>query len=1489
MASISTFNTDLKSGFTYPAKDSKNTQNSASIDSITNTLNDFSKQIFHNPNSFSSDYNHDPIQKPQFEIRENVFKKPLSPENVNYLDYEDEYDQEIEDLIIESELLESEEKLDFSKHYSIYNLNQCNSGEVSVKRNDSLSIINDTDSDWWLVQVERTQDTGYLQVDNIEILSHTVPYDSLPETQSSDSKPKKQVSFSNENDTRLIDYDTDNESDYNDEEYIQKVEAHKTEQFGFKEYLLSTDSDLCSFGTPDSENWADSVIEHGFLSAFGQYDKSPNTDLSPSIFSSGINNPDPESLPNSTLNSVVYNIENGHSVKENINSIQSDELHNNNNSNIITPTDINNYSLCEDSITTMSENEECYNTFSKSENIASGDYPISFDAASDAVTNNTDSIVQTECRPTSENLIQNPLGITSAPLCSTFGSNGVSTHPQNLDYTNVNNELSQRNYNRCEIASQSRHVDMKNIKYFNFAKIKSKDPNNCSSLDIKYNENDAGYNNLCLHKPTSQIKSLATSYNSSSASLSSINSVITESTVGLGTPKISTDNFKSNEILISPTFYDFCSDPISYPGRAYKLDDTIIHVIDDLIKNTSFSKSHYTKISHSKLLAYTPEYIHISTTFSDTFLKISYNDLYDNVKLLKQSTLAWTVNKLNDQILQYSSNYSSENSLDTASEPLPKLSTRLSDNFATLNKFNSLTFFFYSSECQNLSHNVDALPLNEPVESKIAKIGDITLTSQQVKENNSFDIPPIGYHISTIRQLATDPTKNFTQPALSKSFNNSTNFNDQKVLGLESMGLIKQLQYNPSYSKSSNTSKGFGTSSSVFSSPSSSIYSESSQPESIHSVSEINEIENMASERGSFDYSNFSLNDEDFSDNSINSKSCYESIDIFGDQDELDDLSSTCIPVFNSKFNLQNSEISLISQKKTSVNENISKINIEDYNVLNNLDANILRNTNKHSNISSNISDQISTKENVDSKISLIQSSEALVKVKFQEDSITNSDLESIRKSSINNHSDYIVDSYYTGETELIEKSNIERLVRFDDGTRSFNNHRSKYNDDLIDLLTDRGSCDIESVDLNGNFGHLNSVELSKKSPIALPKSSQEIGDYRIPVGEYTFTRSVDFNQDKKLNKQLPITQNKKIKVSSIVSNEGLTEERSAKRSIKMGALSSYKTSSIPIMNTFKPKRQPVKLQISVNTNESTDMRLTLKSKNFQRQNLRVNEISQKNPTGFFNNSNSNINRYNGTIKLKSTAKDNSKYNLKRLSLSLLSQPKKITDESNLSSPYDLNSAHSCSSLQIFGNTVSESSVFQKEVFGSSQSLNSGFFNSSIDSAYPDQSLSINYSQKIDSDILDSSYNDHNFNVNRIRDLDVPFDTWISLVNGSCAYTHETSINVPLNYVSLLKEFLDGKGPNAVIGSLISSSSNLEDRINDLDVLSSSDFLSPSFENRYSGEQDSFNNSKIISELLQSSSGNAIKGVYESATELGGKITSLEIELNFIASLLIGL
>ncbi|OMJ26106.1 hypothetical protein AYI70_g436 [Smittium culicis] len=1454
MASITTFNPDLKSGFTYPTKDSKNSQNSTSIDSITNTLNDFSKQIFHNSNSFSSHNNHDSFQNTQFDVRENVFKKPISPENVDYLDYEDEYDQEIEELIIESELLESEEMLDFSKHYSIYNLNQTNSGEVSVKRNDSLSIINDTDSDWWLVQVERTQDTGYLQVDNIEILSHTVPSDPAPETQSSNSKPKKQVSFSNENDTRLIEYDTDNESDYNDAEYIQKVEAHKSEQFGFKEYLLSTDSDLYSFGTPESENWADSVIEHGFLSAFGHSNQSPNTDLLPNSFSSAVNNPDQETLPNSTSNSIIYNVENNQPVKENKNTIQSGEFNNKNNSNITPSTDINNQSPYENSITKASENGECYDTFSKTEDIASSANSISFNAVSDTVANITDNIAQTEYTPTYEKLIQNPLGITSAPLSSTFDSNRVSINAQNLKYTNVNNELSD-NYNQYESASQSRCIDMKNPKYINFDKIKSKDPNNYCSPNINYNDNDndVSYNKLYLHKSTCRNKSLATSFNSSSASLSSINSIITESTVGLGTPKISTDNFKSNEILIYSTFYGFSSDPISYPCRTYKLDDTITHVIDELMNEISVSKSNYTKISHSKHLAYTPEYIHISTTFSDTFLKISYNDFYENVKLRKQSTLSWAINKLNDQIFHYSSNYSSENSLDTASEPFTKLSTRPSNNFDTLNKFNSLTFSFYSSERQNLSHNVDDLSFNKTYEKKVAKIDDITISSQQTKENNSFDSPSIGYHISTISQVATDQPKNLTQPTLSKSFNNSTNFNGQKVLGLESMGLIKQLQYSTLNNSSSKKPIDFGTSCNVFSSPSSSIYSESSQTESIHSVSEINDVESIASERGSFDYSNFSLNDENFSDNSINSQSCYDSIDIFGDQDELDDLSSTFIPTFNSKSNLQYSEISLISQKKDSINENIAKTNFVDYNTLNRPDDNIPKITNKYSNTSSNISDKTSNNENFDSKMSLIQSSKAPVKVEFQENFITNSDLETNSKSSINDHSDYIVDSYYTGETELIEISNVERPDQFDDGSRLYNSHRSKYNDDLIDLLTDRGSSDIQSVDLNGNFGRVNSVESSKTSSIILSNSCQEISYPRIPVGENTFSSSVDFTQNKKLNEQLPIIDNKKIKVRSILTNEGLMEERRNRRSNKMGALSLNKTSSIPIMNTFAPKRQPIKLQISGNANQSMDMRLTLKR----------------------------------TIKLKSSAKDSSKNNLKRLSLSLLSQPKKITDEANLSSPNDLNSAHSCSSLQIFGSTASESPVFQKEeVFGSSQSLNSGFFNSSIDSTYPDQSLSTSYSQNINSD---TNYYDYNFNINRIRDLDVPFDTWISLVNGSCAYTHETSINVPLNYVNLLKEFLDGQGSNSVIGSLISSSSNLEDRINDLDVLSSSDFLSPRFENRYSGEQDSFNNSKIISELLQSSSGNAIKGVYESVTELGGKIISLETELNFIASLLIGL
>ncbi|PVV04025.1 hypothetical protein BB560_001482 [Smittium megazygosporum] len=79
----------------------------------------------------------------------------------------DAYSEMLE-MQIGEELIEGEIYLDYSKSYAIYSSEAEYPGEISVKRNDVLSIIDDSDEDFWLVRNLRTNCIGLVCVDNIE-------------------------------------------------------------------------------------------------------------------------------------------------------------------------------------------------------------------------------------------------------------------------------------------------------------------------------------------------------------------------------------------------------------------------------------------------------------------------------------------------------------------------------------------------------------------------------------------------------------------------------------------------------------------------------------------------------------------------------------------------------------------------------------------------------------------------------------------------------------------------------------------------------------------------------------------------------------------------------------------------------------------------------------------------------------------------------------------------------------------------------------------------------------------------------------------------------------------------------------------------------------------------------------------------------------------------------------------------------------------------
>ncbi|KAI6099133.1 hypothetical protein F5141DRAFT_1144912 [Pisolithus sp. B1] len=78
------------------------------------------------------------------------------------LDYMDEEDDASSSLSIPNE------SIDFDLVYSLHTFQATVEGQASVVKGDSLFLMDDSNSYWWLVRVLKTQDVGYIPAENIE-------------------------------------------------------------------------------------------------------------------------------------------------------------------------------------------------------------------------------------------------------------------------------------------------------------------------------------------------------------------------------------------------------------------------------------------------------------------------------------------------------------------------------------------------------------------------------------------------------------------------------------------------------------------------------------------------------------------------------------------------------------------------------------------------------------------------------------------------------------------------------------------------------------------------------------------------------------------------------------------------------------------------------------------------------------------------------------------------------------------------------------------------------------------------------------------------------------------------------------------------------------------------------------------------------------------------------------------------------------------------
>lgn len=85
-----------------------------------------------------------------------------------YDDEEDEDDLDDEDDDLSSSPSIPDENIDFDLVYALHTFVATVEGQATVNKGNSLTLLDDSNSYWWLVRVLRTQEVGYIPAENIE-------------------------------------------------------------------------------------------------------------------------------------------------------------------------------------------------------------------------------------------------------------------------------------------------------------------------------------------------------------------------------------------------------------------------------------------------------------------------------------------------------------------------------------------------------------------------------------------------------------------------------------------------------------------------------------------------------------------------------------------------------------------------------------------------------------------------------------------------------------------------------------------------------------------------------------------------------------------------------------------------------------------------------------------------------------------------------------------------------------------------------------------------------------------------------------------------------------------------------------------------------------------------------------------------------------------------------------------------------------------------
>jgi hypothetical protein len=62
-----------------------------------------------------------------------------------------------------------DEDIDFDLVYALHTFQATVEGQASVEKGDSLTLLDDSNSYWWLVKVLKSDEVGYIPAENIEV------------------------------------------------------------------------------------------------------------------------------------------------------------------------------------------------------------------------------------------------------------------------------------------------------------------------------------------------------------------------------------------------------------------------------------------------------------------------------------------------------------------------------------------------------------------------------------------------------------------------------------------------------------------------------------------------------------------------------------------------------------------------------------------------------------------------------------------------------------------------------------------------------------------------------------------------------------------------------------------------------------------------------------------------------------------------------------------------------------------------------------------------------------------------------------------------------------------------------------------------------------------------------------------------------------------------------------------------------------------------